>query len=398
MKALLIIACILVIIGSALLIVTVCSDGFGSGSMLCGNFEERTVDLTEEFVGVEILSDTANVSLFPSESADCKVVYNDNKKINYSIAVEDGILKIKTVDTRAWFERIFSFSFKEASLTVYLPQNDYTSLLIDESTGDVFIHSCFKFNTIDVKVSTGDVMSSAAGAEHIKIQGGTGDVTLDGVNAGSLDVEISTGCIRLNSVVASGDVNVKVSTGDILISNMGCNNFTSHGDTGNILIDRANVSGNAAVERSTGDVIINGTVCSGNISTVTTTGKTELNGITCECDINIAISTGKCGLFDVTCAGLTTTGDTGSIIMSNVIANGNLSIERGTGDVTFDACDASVVKIVTDTGDVEGSLLTDKIFSTKTSTGKIDIPESNGDGRCNVETSTGNIKIEIETH
>ena len=51
MKALLIIACILVIIGSALLIVTVCSDGFGSGSMLCGNFEERTVDLTEEFVG-----------------------------------------------------------------------------------------------------------------------------------------------------------------------------------------------------------------------------------------------------------------------------------------------------------------------------------------------------------
>ena len=71
-------------------------------------------------------------------------------------------------------------------------------------------------------------------------------------------------------------------------------------------------------------------------------------------------------------------------------------MERDTGDITFDKCDASDIYIKTSTGDVKGTLLTEKVFYTQTSTGNIDVPKTVNGGRCEITTSTGNIKINIQ--
>ncbi|MBO7292438.1 MAG: DUF4097 family beta strand repeat protein, partial [Clostridia bacterium] len=102
------------------------------------------------------------------------------------------------------------------------------------------------------------------------------------------------------------------------------------------------------------------------------------------------------GLADVTCANLTSTGSTGGIEMENVIASGKMSITRSTGDVEFYSCDAAEIFMKTTTGDIEGSLLTDKIFMTKSSTGAIEVPRTTSGGVCDITTSTGDIEIEIE--
>jgi DUF4097 and DUF4098 domain-containing protein YvlB len=81
--------------------------------------------------------------------------------------------------------------------------------------------------------------------------------------------------------------------------------------------------------------------------------------------------------------------------MNNVIASGNYTIERSTGDVTFNGCDAAELLVEVSTGDVTGTLLTEKVFVVRSSSGKIDVPETITGGKCKITTSTGCIHIEI---
>ena len=82
--------------------------------------------------------------------------------------------------------------------------------------------------------------------------------------------------------------------------------------------------------------------------------------------------------------------------MDNVIAAEKLSIERSTGDVKFDGSDATEIYVKTDTGDVTGSLLTDKVFITQTDTGDVDVPKTTTGCRCEIITDTGDIRIKIQ--
>ena len=96
------------------------------------------------------------------------------------------------------------------------------------------------------------------------------------------------------------------------------------------------------------------------------------------------------------CKNLSSEGDTGDIYLTNVIVKDKLSLERDTGDVRFDSSDAGEIFIETDTGDVVGSLLTDKVFFPHSDTGKVKLPKTTEGGKCEISTDTGNINIEIK--
>ena len=70
-------------------------------------------------------------------------------------------------------------------------------------------------------------------------------------------------------------------------------------------------------------------------------------------------------------------------------------MERSTGDVRMEGCDAAEIFILTDTGDVAGSLLSDKVFVVETDTGDVDVPRSAAGGRCEITTDTGDIRITV---
>ena len=113
-------------------------------------------------------------------------------------------------------------------------------------------------------------------------------------------------------------------------------------------------------------------------------------------DIKVTLSTGKTNISDVRCKNLITDGNTGDVFLKNVIATERFSIERSTGDVKFDRCDASEIFVQTDTGSVTGTLLSDKVFIPKSDTGDIEVPKTVTGGRCEITTDTGDIKISIE--
>lgn len=189
-------------------------------------------------------------------------------------------------------------------------------------------------------------------------------------------------------------LSVKVSTGDMHVwSESDFENISLTSGTGDIQC-YASASGKISLKASTGDIRITDS-SAGALDLRVSTGNIYASGIKCEGDLNIKVSTGDVGLTSVTCKNLISEGGTGTLTMKKVIASECFDIKRSTGDVKFEDCDAGEITIVTDTGDVKGILLSEKVFIVNTSTGKKEVPESATGGKCKITTNTGDIKIFI---
>lgn len=189
-------------------------------------------------------------------------------------------------------------------------------------------------------------------------------------------------------------LSVETDTGDITVpSAFSFENLVVNGDTSDVTC-LASVSDTIDISVSTGDIKVEGiTVTRLNLST--STGKINVNSVTVQNDIDIETDTGAVKLADVTCENFKAEGDTGKVLLKNVLASGSLSVDNETGDVVFEHSDAAEISVKTSTGDVTGSLLTEKVFVTETSTGKISVPNTTSGGKCEIKTSTGDIEIII---
>ena len=199
-------------------------------------------------------------------------------------------------------------------------------------------------------------------------------VSLPAGEYGALKIEASTGDVEIPKDFGFERMDVAVSTGDVKTF--------------------ASVAERVAIKATTGSISLEG-LSVGALELSVSTGRVTLTDVECAGDVEIEVSTGKSILRDVTCKNLISSGNTGDISLKNVIASGGFSIERSTGDVEFDGCDAAEITIKTDTGDVEGSFLTEKVFIPHSDTGKVSVPDTKSGGVCRITTDTGDIKITI---
>lgn len=212
--------------------------------------------------------------------------------------------------------------------------------------------------------------------EHIGIFFDAPKITvyLPGGTYGNLHIKESTGEVEIPRDFTWESVDITASTGDVACS--------------------ASVSGSVSVRTSTGAIRMEG-LSAGALDLSVSTGRVSVTDVTCAEDINIRVSTGRATLTDTTCRDLTSTGSTGEVLLKNVIAAGKISIDRDTGDITFDGCDGAEISVKTDTGDIKGTLLSDKIFFAQSDTGRVHVPKTTAGGKCEIDTDTGNVNIKI---
>ncbi len=192
-----------------------------------------------------------------------------------------------------------------------------------------------------------------------------------------------------------GALSVKGSTGDVEIpSDFIFESIDLSQTTGDVTSD-ASAVGAMKIRTSTGDIRLQN-LSAGSLSLTVSTGKIAVSDATCQEKVEAHVSTGRADLTDITCRELLSDGDTGDLILQKVVATDKLTLQRDSGDIRLEGCDASELWMKTDTGDITGTLLSDKVFLTETDTGRIRVPKTVTGGRCEIITDTGDIEIQIQ--
>lgn len=276
------------------------------------NMETVTREVTEEFRDIAIDADTEEIVFRPSEDGTCRVVCYESEKERHTVSVQNGTLSIQRVDTRAWYDHISLFSFASPTITVYLPRAEYGALSIEESTGDITIPQDFRFGSVNLRLSTGDVDCRASASGLMRIRTSTGDIRAEGLSAGEMDLSVSTGRVEALSLACEGSIAVSVSTGRARLMDVTCGSLTSAGNTGDIDLKNVLVKETISISRSTGDVSFDG--CDAAELTIeTSTGRVSGSLLTPK--VFIARSdTGRVSVPETTTGGTCRiTTDTGSI-------------------------------------------------------------------------------------
>ncbi|MCQ2355097.1 MAG: DUF4097 domain-containing protein [Clostridia bacterium] len=315
-KIWLVVAASLVVIGLIMFASVMAAYHWDFTKLSTVKYETNTYTASEQFSNILMDTETSNIIFAPSDDDSCRVICYEQKNSAYSVAVQDDSLIIRQNADKKWYEYI-CISIGTPKITVYLPQSDYSLLVIKGTTGNIEIPNDFGFESIDISISTGDINNSASASGTIKVKTTTGNIEIKNSSAGMIDLSATTGKVTVSNANCKGKMKINV-----------------------------------------------------------TTGKTELT--------------------DVSCNDLISNGTTGTISMKNVIADGKISLERNTGNVIISDSDGADIIIKTTTGDVKGILLTEKVFITETSTGRINVPKTTTGGRCEIRTSTGDIEFEVK--
>lgn len=266
-------AALLVAVGGILFTCTMTALGWDFSRLSTVSLESAEYDITDDFNGISIVTDTSDIIFIPSEDGKTRVVCREEENARHSVSVNNGILEITQNNSKKWYEHI-GFSFAAPKITVYLPKSEYGALKISSETGDINIPKDFKLDSAEISLSTGDVNFRASVSEAVKIKATTGDILFKDVSAGNVDISVSTGDVTLTGLSCIGDVKVKVTTGEVLLKDVTCNALTSSGSTGDIVMKNVIAAEKMSVKRSTGDVELEGCDAS-EIFIETSTGDVE---------------------------------------------------------------------------------------------------------------------------
>jgi len=330
-------------------------------------------NIEEEIKNFEFDTNTASVELAKANDGQGLVVCEEREKVYHEVTVKDGLLKIKTVDARRWYERwFFNFDFRPMKITVYLPETDCENLNYVSSTGSLDIASEFTFTGVKATASTGSIKINNHVTGDIEAKASTGSVSINNATAANLKAKASTGSVTVKNTEIAGEVNLEASTGSVNVENLKCSHFNAKTSTGTFTGTEIEVTGDASIEGST--------------------GSSKVRTIKCQ-NLTVKHSMGGATLEDVQCEDLTVRGSTGAVKLTNAIANNRMDIKTSTGDVVFKDSDAASLKIETDTGDVRGNFLSPKIVYFDSDTGHGTYPKETSGGICDIKTDTGNANL-----
>lgn len=266
----------------------------------------------------------------------------DFENINITAAEADVVLVwandgVCRVVSKEWEKVTYSASMNNRTLNVEVHDSrawyDYIGIFLEEPTVTVYLPRN-SYDTCRITASTGDVSVPR--------------------NLSFRDLEIVASTGEVDCLGGADNLNVQSRTGDIFVKECESKELRVTAGTGDVEICETKL-GTAWVETTTGDIDL-----------------TQITASNCD-----------------------TKSSTGEVCLENVTALGDLHVETGTGDIELKQCDAGDLELRTSTGDVTASLLSPKLFTAKSSTGRIRVPASAPGEECRITTETGDISVTI---
>jgi hypothetical protein len=307
----LLIATFLVVVGSILFLGVMMKLNWNFTRLATTQYKQIRHEISEEYENISIVTNTSDIELLPSETDQTLVVCYEETNIKHSVTVKDGTLFIEVEDERKWYEHI-SINWGSPKLTVYLPAGEYGLLSVKVTTGDTKIAKDFRFESMNISASTGDIKTAATVQGFAKLKTTTGDIRVENSSVGSLGLSVTTGDIAVYSVACEGEMTITVDTGDAKLTDVSCESLYTNGDTGDLNLKNTVATGEFSIKRNTGDVKLDGCDAA-ELFIETTTG--DVKGSLLSEKVFIAGS------------------DTGSVKVPESTSGGKCKIHTNTGDI-----------------------------------------------------------------
>ena len=311
--------------------------GFDLSRLNTESYAYKNFPVDGEFRNIEVRAEECDIRLTPAEDGPCRVVTPDSDGIVTRVEVSGDTLTVIRTDTRRWYERIGFFWWRSAgeplSLTVYLPETEYESVLLKSVSGNIAVPALYTFACADVQTTSGNI-EFAAHTDGLNVRSTSGDIDARNVHGGALKAFTVSGNIELNGIV--------------------CDSWNVQTTSGDIDAEAVTVSGAAALQTTSGDIT----------------------------------------LLDVTAGTWRTQTTSGYVHAEFVLAEGAAQWKSVSGDLTLLGTDAAAITIETVSGNVDGRLCSGKTFLTETTSGDIRVPASDpAGGECRITTVSGDVRL-----
>ena len=253
-KLWLIVAASLVVIGCVIFASVMSTLKWDFSKLSTQNFELNTHEITEDFSNISIVSNTADIVFKVSENKNCSVVCFEKETEKHSVFVQDDTLFVEINHETEWYQHI-GINFESPKITIFLPESEYDSLIVKESTGDINIQN-ISLKALNLSVSTGDVFLTNIKCENFTSKSDTGDISLENVVATEkILIETTTGDVEFKKCDAN-EIFVRTSTGDVKGSFLTNKVFAVETRTGDINVPETSNGGKCEIKTSTGDIEI----------------------------------------------------------------------------------------------------------------------------------------------
>lgn len=127
----------------------------------------------------------------------------------------------------------------------------------------------------------------------------------------------------------------------------------------------------------------------------TTSGNITLRNTKVTENIKLKTVSGDIEIGTALCNSLSASATSGDIELIALQAEKLLDTKAVSGSIRLSGCDADDIALKTTSGSIRGTILSEKIFEAHSTSGSITLPPDGPGGICKVQTTSGNIHLEI---
>ena len=259
--------------------------------------------------------------------------------------------------------------------------------------------------TVDIKDKFSSIEVKSASDVDVAVKKASGDTSyVEYYDCENLThhVDVSDGVLRItadDSRNVAFNVSIGLYTGawpsvTVYLAGTEYDDLKIVTSSGDIDMEYYLLVGNIDIEASSGDVTVNG-ANSDSLTIATRSGNIKIDSASSK-DTRISANSGDVSLGDVVTDNVDLKTSSGNITSGSIKAK-RINGRASSGDVMIRDCDASEINIMTNSGDVSIGIGSEMKYeyTTKTSSGDVNVPDSvkGADGKCNIETSSGDIDV-----
>lgn len=259
--------------------------------------------------------------------------------------------------------------------------------------------------TVDIKDKFSSIEVKSASDVDVAVKKASGDTSyVEYYDCENLThhVDVSDGVLRItadDSRNVAFNVSIGLYTGawpsvTVYLAGTEYDDLKIVTSSGDIDMEYYLLVGNIDIEASSGDVTVNGSN-SDSLTIATRSGDIKIDSASSK-DTRISANSGDVSLGDVVADNVDLKTSSGNITSGSIKAK-RINGRASSGDVMIRDCDASEINIMTNSGDVSIGIGSEMKYeyTTKTSSGDVNVPDSvkGADGKCNIETSSGDIDV-----